>query len=866
VISLCLLLFLLVFRVFYPITGGDFINYDDDVYVTDNFHVQGGLALDQVAWAFRNTDAANWHPVTWLSHMLDCQLYGAKPWGHHLTSVLIHALNAVLLFGVMRRMTGALWRSLFVALLFGLHPLRVESVAWIAERKDVLSTMFWLLALWAYARYAEVLSLKSKVPPREPGVTSQGSVAPATDNGPQTMPARPETLDFRPQPQDSGSPTLDFRLKTLDCFLWLLLPACASVLLLATTNKICQDVAVIPFLWVLPLALYLLSFILCFENPRWYRRGPFGVALAVALGGICWVLFQPNQPIDRFAVVLFICCMVCHGELYRLKPDPRHLTAYYLMIAAGGALGGLFVAVIAPLIFSGYYELHWGLLLCAVLFLVVCLKSLRPSALPLNLGSPASCRGFSLSPSEGERAGVRGPSWGSGAQRASDGRAVLSWLPRAACGLWAVGVVALGVALWMRAHQFRSVELCRARNFYGVLTVYQRDSSKTQYRQLVHGNVQHGLQILDPVAAAWPTTYYNERSGVGLALSALPAGSRRIGLVGLGIGTLAAYGQAGDYLRFYEINPDVVRLANSPFTYLPHCQGKVEVVLGDARLSLEREPPQNFDLLVLDAFSSDAIPVHLLTEEAFAVYQRHLKANGTIAVHITNGHLNLEPVVANLARRFQYASALIEYQPPRDQWWNYRSVWLLLSHNPALLDSPALRAAARPAPPDAGTVPLWTDDFASLFQILQRSVAPPPEPPLKEAEDELAAKLWAGGDFAGAMACYRRALELDPGLLEALNNLAWLRAACPDAALRNGAEAVQLAETACRLTEYHRTTLVGTLAAAYAEAGRFPEAVATAQKACELAAIFHDDALLARNRELLERYRAGQPYHEPAAP
>ena len=162
-ILLCLFVFLVVFQVFYPITHGGFVNYDDDVYVTDNFHVQGGLALEQVAWAFGNTDAANWHPLTWLSHMLDCQLYGAKPWGHHLTSVLIHALNAALLFVVLRGMTGALWRSLFVALLFGLHPLRVESVAWIAERKDVLSALFWLLTLWAYGRYAEVRGPGSKV-------------------------------------------------------------------------------------------------------------------------------------------------------------------------------------------------------------------------------------------------------------------------------------------------------------------------------------------------------------------------------------------------------------------------------------------------------------------------------------------------------------------------------------------------------------------------------------------------------------------------------------------------------------------------------------------------------------------------------
>jgi tetratricopeptide (TPR) repeat protein len=607
----------------------------------------------------------------------------------------------------------------------------------------------------------------------------------------------------------------------LDRVLWLLLPACASVLLLATTNKICQDVAVIPFLWVLPLALYLLSFIICFDSPRWYRRLPFGLALGAALGGVCWVLFQQNQAIGGFVAALFVCCMVCHGELYRLKPDPRHLTGYYLMIAAGGALGGLLVAVMAPLMFTDYFELHWGLLLCGLLFLVVCFRSTIPSR--------------------------------------------FAWLRWAVCGLWAVGVAALDVTLWVQAHRFANVTVSRLRNFYGVLTLSKHYTSEahTPFFQLTHGRTEHGLQFLDPVRAAWPTAYYSEGSGVGRALSALQVGSRRIGLVGLGAGTLAAYGQAGDYLRFYEINPDVLQLANSPFTYLAHCQGKVDVVLGDARLSLEREPSQDFDLLVLDAFNSDAIPVHLLTEEAFTVYERHIKTNGIIAFHISNGHLNLEPVVLNLAHRFNYESAIIEHNPPRDQWWNQLSTWALLSRNGELIHSPTIRENTRPAQADTGTVPPWTDDFASLFQIIRWGATPVVGARPAEAEAEVAAKLSGRADFTGAIAHYRRALKIDPYLVEALNNLAWLLATCPEASIRNGVEAVQLAERACQITEFRRTIFVGTLGAAYAEAGRFPEAVTTAQKACELASIFKEEPLLAKNRELLEHYRAGQAYHEP---
>ena len=192
-------------------------------------------------------------------------------------------------------------------------------------------------------------------------------------------------------------------------------------------------------------------------------------------------------------------------------------------------------------------------------------------------------------------------------------------------------------------------------------------------------------------------------------------------MVGLGTGTMAAFGRAGDYLRFYEINPQVQRVANSWFTYLPHCPAEVEVAPGDARLSLEREPPQHFDLLVLDAFSSDAVPVHLLTREAFDAYQRHLNPNGVIAVHISNQYLDLEPVVVNVARHFGYQLAAIDYDDSDDEgdWWLYSSTWILLSRNRQIINSPAIHAAAYPVQTNNIKVTLWTDNFASLFQILK---------------------------------------------------------------------------------------------------------------------------------------------------
>jgi SAM-dependent methyltransferase len=538
----------------------------------------------------------------------------------------------------------------------------------------------------------------------------------------------------------------------VDRTLWLALPAVASVLLLATTNKLCQDVAVIPFLWVLPLSLYLLSFIICFDSPRWYVRWLFLLLLAVGIGAVCHLLFAGFgaslvTQVVGYSGMLFVGCMFCHGELYRLKPHPRHLTSFYLLIATGGALGGFLVAVVAPAVFNSFLELHVSLGLLALLAAVVCVKDRsRPLALAalagtwlvtpvvpaLRMSPPSGFTATLLALLSEIRSFYRDHWWAIGLLAlltvvcfgAWPGIVVRDW--RARVGSFVVTLpLVLGVVLAMQIKDSDHFAISASRNFYGVLTVFEYSKADPQEHHflLQHGKITHGLQFADPVKATWPTSYYGKNSGVGLALLHLPqTKDKRIGLVGLGTGSLAAYGEPGDYLRIYEINPQVQRLARSRFTYLANCAAKVDVIMGDARLSMENElkrhESQQFDLLALDAFSSDAIPVHLLTEEAFATYLQHLKPDGVIAVHISNRYLDLQPVVDNLARHFGLSTAMIN-DNNEDDWWNYATTWVLVTKNREWLDTPVIRNATTEPWQKRRPVPLWTDDYASLFQILK---------------------------------------------------------------------------------------------------------------------------------------------------
>jgi SAM-dependent methyltransferase len=537
--------------------------------------------------------------------------------------------------------------------------------------------------------------------------------------------------------------------------LWLALPACASILLLATTNHMSQNVAAIPFLWVLPLSIYLLTFILCFEGSGWYKRFPYLGLLAVALASMIMADTVDSTGavpikvlIPLFSMGLYTCCMVCHGELVRLKPHPRYLTHFYLMISAGGALGGLFVGVIAPNLFHALLEFQIGLGICALLTIIV-LHGDNEYSWFAQLLSPiqmiAATVGvlFAASLSYSFRAPLL--AMGSRVARLfkaeTDSRtletttvvvlltlvavavlaSVRGWRVRGrlqAVGAETLALLLIGYVAFNSLRNSGDYRL-RVRNFYGALRV--RDSGpSTEFdatRTLTHGTINHGEQFLNPARRDLATTYYGPNTGVGLAIREKgKEHAIRVGVIGLGTGTLASYCREGDYFRFYEINPLVLRLAHSEFTFLGDCKAKLDVAMGDARLSLEKEQPENFDVLAVDAFSSDSIPVHLLTREAMGLYFRHLKPDGILAVHISNRYLDLQPVLLGEVRDAGKVARLVDNDED-DSQDVFSATWVLIA-NPATGFPPEVLSHSSDLEATR-TVRLWTDDYSNLFQILK---------------------------------------------------------------------------------------------------------------------------------------------------
>jgi len=464
-----------------------------------------------------------------------------------------------------------------------------------------------------------------------------------------------------------------------DYLLWLALSATGSVLLLAVTNHVTQNVAAIPLLWLAPLTLYLLTFIIAFEGRslgrNLYRVEIFWAVLLVGLGGMAWLVADANFEFDlgiqlaTYLAGLFVACLFCHGELYRSRPSPRHLTAFYLTISAGGAIGGLLVAVVAPLVFNAYYELSLGLVALAAL----------------------------------------------AALRFGQVNVVARWASR----LMLLAVAAC--AAYDGTRFFKDVVLTE-RSFYGVLRVkeYGEPGMSFYMRRLLHGVIMHGEQYVEGERRREPTSYYTPTSGIGAAIAAAEArGPVRVGVIGLGTGTLAAYGRKGDRFRFYDINPQVVAIARSKFYYLADCEAQVDVVLGDARLSLEREAPQGFDILAVDAFSSDAIPVHLITKEALGVYLRHMKPDGVIAFHVSNRFLDLPPVVGRIANENGLVAMLVSDEGKDDDEDHTKTDWVLLARDPKVLQAKAILEAGPVPPEDKPGWRTWTDDYSNLVQILK---------------------------------------------------------------------------------------------------------------------------------------------------
>ena len=462
--------------------------------------------------------------------------------------------------------------------------------------------------------------------------------------------------------------------------LWTALAAGASALLLIVTNLLTQNIAPMPLLWVLPLGVYLLTFILCFDSAFWYRRAFFLVLVLPALAYIASTT-RTGEGDALFKIVplligsLFVGCMCCHGELARLKPEPAQLTIFYLAIAVGGALGGVATALAAPRVFDANYE--YPIVLTAVAVVL-------------------------LFPEWRERAGWSHPRF-----------RMSVWLAAAACCVLLCGYAA------KQLRYNRADARYMARNFYGTLRIDEfTDAGKHHFRQLNHGTITHGTQFLDGPLRHSATTYYGRQSGIGLTWRILEqAGPITMAVIGLGTGTLAAYGRAGDSIRFYDINPLVIDIAKNWFTYLEDSPAHIEISLGDARLSLAQQQQERFDILVVDAFSGDAIPVHLLTDEAFRVYWKHLKPDGVLAVHVSNRYLDLAPVVAAAAQHLGQQSRLVSNDDD-DRFGVFQSDYVLVSNRPNFFSNPLLERQALPIKLPPGTRG-WTDDYSNLWRTLR---------------------------------------------------------------------------------------------------------------------------------------------------
>jgi hypothetical protein len=463
-----------------------------------------------------------------------------------------------------------------------------------------------------------------------------------------------------------------FQGNSRDRVYWTALSACGAIMLVSSSSVLTREVGPIPFLWILPLSVYLITFIFCFDKPEWYRRRFFFPLFAASLTALV-ILYKSVLPFSAemiiHSLVLFSTCMICHGEMVRLRPDSDQLTEFYLFLSLGGVVGAVFVNVIAPALFSDYYEYQIAILLSLLLASHAAIASLDRFA--------KSLRTLSL----------------------------------------AVSIVLIGLFLNTEQEEGHVTKLVAYRGFYGLLEVLEVEpNTRGTHRKLYSDDIEHGSQLVDDEYRRIPITYFSHQSGVGKALLNYQKPNRRVGIIGLGAGTLAAYGNPGDVFRFYEINPDSLEIANQYFTYLSDSKAEVRVILGDARLSLEEElaSGQRFDVLVIDAFSGDAIPSHLITAEAWDLYWQLLDEDGILAIHLSNDYLDLIPVVQHHNQRINRRELVQVVSKDDDRWDINAANWLLETANRRFLGEIEQEAQ----PPKTDKLPVeWTDERYSVLEL-----------------------------------------------------------------------------------------------------------------------------------------------------
>jgi len=470
--------------------------------------------------------------------------------------------------------------------------------------------------------------------------------------------------------------------------LWLMLSATGVVLLVSTTNAMTQNIPPMPFLWILPLCIYLLTFIISFHSPRWYVRWYWLLLFVISSFAAVFMFFIGSQfdiisQVVIYSVILFSACMICHGELAKLKPPVENLTLFYLTMSLGGFLGSAFVAFVAQNLFSQFLEFPIGII--TVYFLFYFCVRVAPS---------------------------------------SDHSALLKDKLLTKTSVVTV-IVLIGFFSYLNT-LFAQTNIDSSRNFYGILSVKDVEINHSLERRLIDGSTSHGTQNLnkhlDGSDDITPRSYYRSNTGVAVALEQLRSPSPiKVGIIGLGAGTLAAYGQSGDNYTFYELNPNVFSMAKKHFSYLALSKANVEVVLGDGRVSLVDELKaginNDFDVLVVDAFSGDSIPTHLLTVEALVIYFQQLKLDGVLAIHISNSHLGLTPLMRGLANTFNKQARY--FKTTQGPVGSNKAEWVLLTNNSVFLDNSVVKQLSSKWPQGSDKTVVWTDDYSNLLSVLK---------------------------------------------------------------------------------------------------------------------------------------------------